>query len=175
MQGYTMILMEIQGHMDSGFDIGADEYVAEGEFVDVPSNYWAVEHIYKIFDAGITTGCSKNPLKYCPENNVTRDQMAIFLGRGIHGSSFTPPPATGIFDDVPVSYWAADWIEQFYKDGITTGCRKNPLKYCPGADVTRAQMAIFLLRSKYGKNYKPPTGHRDIYRCASYLLGCRLD
>ena len=80
--------------------------------------------------------------------------MAVFLGRGIP-SSFTPPPETGIFDDVSVSWWAADWIEQFYKDSITTDCNKNPLEYCPGADVTRAQMAIFLLRSKHGKNYKP--------------------
>ncbi len=126
------------------------------ELGDIPPGYWAAQHIYKIYEAGITTGCSKKPLKYCPEYDVTRTQMAIFLGRGIHGSSFTPPPATGVFDDVPVNYWAADWIEQFYDDGVTTGCEKTPLKYCPSADVTRAQMAIFLLRSKYGKSYNPP-------------------
>ena len=126
------------------------------DFTDVPPGIWAEEAIYKIFNAGITTGCSKNPLKYCPQDDVTRAQMAVFLGRGIHDSSYSPPPATGIFDDVPVGRWAADWIEQFYKDGITTGCGKNPLIYCPDADVTRAQMAIFLLRSKHGENYKPP-------------------
>ena len=125
-------------------------------FVDVPLGYWAEDAICTIYEEGITTGCSKNPLKYCPQDYVTRAQMAIFLGRGIHGSGFTPPPATGIFDDVPVSYQAAAWIEQFYKDGITTGCNKNPLEYCPDAYVSRAQMAIFLLRSKHGKNYTPP-------------------
>jgi parallel beta-helix repeat protein len=70
-------------------------------FVDIPPGYWAEEAIYKIYNAGITKGCSQTPLKYCPEDTVTRDQMAVFLGRGIHGSGFTPPPATGIFNDVP--------------------------------------------------------------------------
>jgi FG-GAP-like repeat len=125
-------------------------------FIDVPPGYWAEEAIYKIYNAGITKGCSQNPLKYCPNNTVTRTQMAVFLGRGIHGKCFTPPTASGIFADVPVSYWAADWIEQFYRDGITGGCSTNPPRYCPYNPVTRAQMAIFLLRSKHGSSYTPP-------------------
>lgn len=55
--------------------------------VDVPTGYWAENAIYKIYDGGITTGCSKNPLKYCPEDPVTRAQMAIFLLRSKHGNS----------------------------------------------------------------------------------------
>jgi Peptidase family C25/S-layer homology domain len=125
-------------------------------FVDVPPGYWAYDAIYKIYNAGITTGCSQNPLMYCPEDNVTRAQMAVFLGRGVHGGEFTPPTASGIFLDVPWDYWAADWIEQFYYDGITSGCNTNPLLYCPTSSVTRTQMAIFLLRVKNGKNYTPP-------------------
>jgi hypothetical protein len=135
-----------------GYDMGAHEF----GFVDMAASYWAQDSIYKIYYAGITKGCDEDPMRYCPEMEVTRDQMAVFLGRGIHGSSFTPPPATGIFSDVPKSYWAAAWIEQFYKDGITGGCGTNPLRYCPTNPVTRAQMAIFLLRAKHGSNYKPP-------------------
>jgi S-layer homology domain len=139
-----------------GFIFQSDPVTETNLFQDVPSGHWAETAIYKIYNAGITKGCSENPLKYCPENPVTRTQMAVFLGRGKHGSGFTPPSATGIFADVPVSYWAADWIEQFYNDGITTGCGTNPLRYCPGNNVTRAQMAIFLLRSKHGSSYTPP-------------------
>jgi O-glycosyl hydrolase len=126
------------------------------QFADVLPSYWAEAAIYKIYNAGITQGCSKIPLKYCPENTVTRTQMAVFLGRAKHGSSFTPPSAIGYFSDVSVSYWAADWIEQFYNDGITTGCSTSPLLYCPGNNVTRAQMAVFLLRVKHGSSYTPP-------------------
>ena len=125
-------------------------------FIDVPSGYWAYDAIYKIYNAGITKGCSQNPLKYCPEDTVSRDQMAVFLERGIHGSSYTPPSPTGIFNDVPATRWAANWIEQFYHDGITSGCGQNPLRYCPDDSVTRAQMAVFLLRAKHGSSYIAP-------------------
>jgi hypothetical protein len=127
------------------------------EFEDIPPGYWAEEHIYKIYEAGITAGCSQDPLMYCPEDAVTRAQMAVFLERGINGSDFNPSVATGVFDDCPVGHWAADWIEQFYADGITSGCSQDPLLYCPDDLVTRAQMAVFLLRSMYGNGYTPPS------------------
>ena len=75
-----------------------------------------------------------------------RDRFFHEVGRAVHGRCFTPPTASGIFADVPLSYWAADWIEQLYREGITTGCQKNPLMYCPEMHVTRAQMAKFLAR-----------------------------
>jgi hypothetical protein len=46
---------------------------------------------------------------------------------------------------VPTSYWAAPWIEQLYTEGITGGCGGG--NYCPDQPVTRAQMAIFLVRT----------------------------
>ena len=124
---------------------------------DVPSDYWAEEFINKIYENGITSGCSQDPLMYCPDETVTRAQMAVFLERGINGRDYDPPGATGVFDDCPVSHWAADWVEQFYNDGITSGCSTNPLMYCPDNLVTRAQMAVFLLRSMYGNGYTPPS------------------
>ena len=72
--------------------------------------------------------------------------MAIFLLRAIHGSGYTPAPATGaIFADVPADYWAAAWIEQLAAEGITGGCGGG--KYCPAQPVTRAQMSVFLVKT----------------------------
>ena len=69
--------------------------------------------------------------------------------------AYNPPPATGqVFADVPAGAFAAAWIEQLYREGITGGCGGG--NYCPNASVTRAQMAIFLLRSKHGAAYMPP-------------------
>ena len=73
--------------------------------------------------------------------------MAVFLLRGIYGSSYTPPPVgpgTG-FGDVAPDYWAAAWIKQLAAEGITNGCATGT--YCPDASVTRAQMAVFLVRT----------------------------
>ena len=54
--------------------------------------------------------------------------MAKFLEKGMHGSAYTPPPGSGtVFVDVPLSYWAVDWIEKLYVDDITKGCQDaNP-------------------------------------------------
>lgn len=61
------------------------------------------------------------------------------------------------FEDVHVSNIARVAIERIYNAGITLGCATDPLRYCPNASVTRTQMAIFLLRAKYGSGYVPGT------------------
>ncbi|HNA90487.1 MAG TPA: S-layer homology domain-containing protein [Anaerolineales bacterium] len=112
-------------------------------FTDVATGYWAAAWIKQLAAEGITGGCGSGI--YCPDTNVTRAQMAIFLLRAKHGSSYVPPNATGIFTDVPLGYWADKWIEQLAAEGITGGCGTGI--YCPDSDVTRAQMAVFLVRA----------------------------
>jgi hypothetical protein len=148
-------------------DAGSANCIETGTFLDVPKAHWAWPSIEQIYAAGITGGCGTTPLHYCSEASVTRAQMAIFLERGIHGGSYSPPAvgsSTG-FRDVPVNYWAAAWIKQLAAEGITSGCGGG--NYCPESPVTRAQMAVFLLRAKYGADYAPPavdssTGFRDV-------------
>lgn len=126
-------------------------------YVDVPTSYWAYDAIRRIAAAGITTGCSASPPAFCPTAVVKRDQMAIFLLRGIHGSGYQPPSVSASsFADVPDNFWALTWIEQLVNEGITSGCGTNPAVYCPAGSVTRAQMAVFLLRASHGSAYVPP-------------------
>ncbi len=129
-------------------------------FADVPSSYWAASWIERLYAAGITGGCAFNPLQYCPEDSVTRAQMAVFLERGIHGSSFNPPVVTLTFTDT-ASNFAQYWIEALKNDGITSGC--GPSLYCPDASTTRAEMAIFLLRSEHGASYVPPAASGTLF------------
>ena len=131
-------------------------------FSDVPTDHWAYQYIEGLYNAGITGGCGTSPLRYCPEDPVTRTQMAIFILRGMHGSAYAPSDATGtVFADVPLSAFAVAWVEQFAFDGITAGCSTG--NYCPNANVTRAQMAIFLLRGKYGNTYTPPAATGTVF------------
>jgi subtilisin family serine protease len=124
-------------------------------FADVPDTFWAVSFIERLYNSGVTGGCGISPLIYCPENSVTREQMAVFLLKAKHGVGFVPPAATGlVFTDVPTTNIFAPWIEALAAEGITGGC--GPQLYCPTATVTRAQMAVFLLKSKYGADYTPP-------------------
>ena len=122
-------------------------------FTDVPVDvYWP--YIHRLYAAEITTGCAAG--QYCPGNPVSRAEMAVFLIRGTRGPGFAPTSPTGVFADVPVSFWAAPQIEQLRTDGITTGCAANPLRFCPTDNVTRAEMAVFLLRARHGGSYTPP-------------------
>ena len=136
-------------------------------FSDVPVTHWAWQYVESIYAYGITGGCGTGPLIYCPSTVVTRDQMAIFLLKAMHGNAYNPPAvgsSTG-FNDVPTDYWAAAWIKQLAVEGVTGGCGNG--NYCPTIPVTRDQMAVFLLRAKYGSAYTPPlvgagTGFNDV-------------
>lgn len=130
-------------------------------FGDVPPSDPLYKFVQGLYAAEITAGCGSG--NFCPTANVTREQMAIFLERGSRGPLFTPPNATGIFADVPTGTLQANFIEQLFNDGVTAGCGTSPLRYCPSADVSRDQMAIFLLRAKHGSAYTPPPATGTVF------------
>jgi hypothetical protein len=114
-------------------------------FGDVPASAFAAAWIEDLAARGVTGGCGGGD--FCPDATVTRAQMAVFLLKALNGSSYAPPPAAGIFGDVPVGAFAADWIEDLYGRAITGGCSASPLLYCPGNPNTRGQMAVFLTKT----------------------------
>ena len=120
-------------------------------FADVPPDAFAAAAIYEIAAWGITTGCA--PGFFCPFDPVSRAQMAMFIERGL-GVYVPPPGSAQIFTDVPPGAFAYDFIEDFSRRGLTNGCA--PGMYCPYDGVTRAQMAMFLLRAEHGSSYAPP-------------------
>jgi S-layer family protein len=118
---------------------------AELTFADLAASDPLAAWIEQFAEEGITSGCETSPARYCPQAVVTRAQMAVFLLRAKHGADYTPPAATGMFDDVPVGSWAAPWIEQLAREDITSGC--GGLNFCPTQEVTRGQMAVFLVKT----------------------------
>jgi hypothetical protein len=59
---------------------------ATASFTDVPTTDPAFRFVEALLSAGITGGCSANPPLYCPDNPLTRRQMAVFLSiaLGLH-------------------------------------------------------------------------------------------
>jgi calcineurin-like phosphoesterase family protein/fibronectin type III domain protein/S-layer family protein len=103
-------------------------------------------------------------------------QLILSLGSSI--PTATPAYASGtIFADVPTNYWARAYIERLYAAGITGGCGSSPLRYCPTSPVTRAQMAIFLLRAEHGSGYTPPTASGTVFGDvpATYWAGAWIE
>ena len=120
---------------------------ATGMFGDAPAWDPAAAWIEELSREGITGGCGANPPMFCPTDGVTRGQMAVFILRSKYGAGYDPPPATGVFTDVPIDHPFARWIEQLARKGITGGCSASPPQYCPDAVVTRGQMAVFVARA----------------------------
>ncbi len=114
-----------------------------GRFTDDDGSVFEAD-IERIAEAEITLGC--NPPdndRYCPDDTLTRGQMAAFLARalGLDGT-----PADRFVDD-DVSVFARE-IGLIAQAGITAGC--NPPendRFCPEDTLTRGQMAAFLARA----------------------------
>jgi hypothetical protein len=105
------------------------------------------DNINRVAEAGITVGCA--PVLYCPNEFVTRAQMASFLARALGLSA----SATDFFtDDGDNTH--EDNINRVAEAGITVGCA--PVLYCPDEFVTRAQMASFLARALGLEPMVPP-------------------
>jgi hypothetical protein len=51
-------------------------------FNDVPTSHWAFQQIEALKKSGITTGCVAN-VSFCPDNTMTRAEMAVFLARAL--------------------------------------------------------------------------------------------
>jgi copper-binding protein NosD/S-layer family protein len=115
-------------------------------FNDVPPSNIFYNFIDRLAALQITLGCSTSPPLYCPTGNVTREQMAAFIIRAL--GEFNPPtPPSQRFDDVPPSNIFYNFIDRMAVRNITFGCSTTPPLYCPTDNVTRAQMAAFLVRA----------------------------
>ncbi|MEM9200634.1 MAG: S-layer homology domain-containing protein [Actinomycetota bacterium] len=122
-------------------------------FEDVPrDSYYATSTIF-MWHAGITTGCGV--LQYCPEESVTREQMASFMAR--FWRLFGSCPVSGpTFEDLPSWSFAYAEASCVAAIGVTSGT--TPTTYDPNGKVTREQMAAFLSRLWRALGLTCPTG-----------------
>ena len=117
-------------------------------FVDVVPTYWGFGWIESLWTDGFTAGCSSAPLAYCPDRQHTRAEGSVFFLRIKNGSSYAPPPGTGIFADVAPEDWFYDWAEAAYNEGILPACDTDPLSYCPNSPLDRAWAAYMMVQAK---------------------------
>jgi hypothetical protein len=151
--------LSLAGHLARNL-VFAD-WQSEPTFADVPVDHWAHDAIEVLYKNGYITGCSTDPLLYCPEDIMTRAESAVFVERGIHGADYMPvQPQDSLFADVPLGEWYAKWSHGLWEDGYTSGCGTNPLIYCPLQQHTRAEGAVFFLRMLNGAEFEPPEAQR---------------
>jgi hypothetical protein len=93
-----------------------------------------------VLNLAITSGCDAT--NYCPDSNVRRGQMAVFIVRALVGNNFrfsTVP----YFDDTAANHPFFRFIQKMKEGGITAGCTAS--SYCPDNNTTRGQMGVFII------------------------------
>jgi hypothetical protein len=79
---------------------------------------------------------------YRPNRDVTRDQMAVYIQRGMASDLTCPAAAT--FPDVPTDHWAYCYVETLVGAAVVQGYPSGD--YMPNYSVSRAQMAVYVQR-----------------------------
>ena len=85
------------------------------------------------------TRCSAG---FCPNTALKRWEMAVWLVRALDGRE--PPATPSGFSDT-AGAWYDRHVNGLADRGITSGCTDST--FCPNSAVTRAQMAVFLVRA----------------------------
>jgi hypothetical protein len=139
----------LRGNFGTGFLPGLPVHFFKDDWT---KGTWAEPWAEAMYTNGLSAGCSTSPLKYCPWDQIPREQAVIFALRLKYGNSYTPPPATGtLFADMTdVNYYATPWAEQAYKDGLIEACGASGGKpmFCPTTRVTRGLGADMIVRAK---------------------------
>ena len=114
--------------------------IALQHFSDVPPGYWAEEPIEKLTALGIMNYYPDGTFR--PERPVSRAEVVMLLVRAKN----YPLPKTRIqvFSDVPLNFWAADYIQAAYENKLTLGYPDGTFK--PRSAADRAEGITFLAR-----------------------------
>ncbi len=136
---------------------GAQVADDSGESVDLQAFADTADSVFRnaideLQARGITQGCNPpaNTL-FCPDDPVTRGQMAIFIVRG-----FDLGPATFDYFDDDAGKVYEDAANRLAEAGLTQGC--GPRRYCGDNDISRGEMAAFLTRT-----LRLPAASRDFF------------
>ena len=96
------------------------------------------DDINRLFARGITNGCDAT--HFCPDDPVTRGQMAAFISRALE---YPSAPSAGFTDTRGHTF--EDEINRLAFQGVTLG--RSDGSYGPDEYVSREQMASFLARA----------------------------
>ena len=136
---------------------------------DVPTSHVFYQFVERILHNGVTTGCT--PTSYCPDLNVFRLQMAVFIARSQAGGDGNIPVSGSAqgnpyncvsggqsqFTDIAPDNPFCRHVHYLFSTGVTTGCVTTPPRqYCPNDNVSRGQMALFIARAVAGSDAAVP-------------------
>lgn len=117
-------------------------------FYDVPENVWFTDAVKWASDCNLVNGMQEG--KFCPQENITREQMAAILYRY---AQYNAQDVSGMADlsafpdELTVSGWAENAMCWAVAKGIIGGLQTGETTILlPQGNATRAQVATILMR-----------------------------
>jgi len=132
----------------AGGDENVPDFAGTPTFPDVDEEHWGLDYVEYAVDESVVGGYEDG--SYHPEYEVTRDQMAVYVARGLvapegeAGLGDYVPSDPRDFPDVPTDHWACTHIEYCVENGVASGYLDG--SYHPETVVTRDQMAVYVAR-----------------------------
>jgi hypothetical protein len=124
---------------------------SEQVFVDLPligEDSWATPWATALLLNGFVSGCSEQPLEFCPRAFMPRVDIAVLALRLKYGPDYRPPLPKGIFRDVSTRWWGSAWVEAAYEEGYLAPCDTiNGIRFCPYGTLSRGEAAKILVQS----------------------------
>ena len=124
-------------------------------FTDVQLDNPFNKFVSALYARGITAGCGGN--NYCPDYSISRGAAAVFLSVILTPPSVNipdVPPGTEGYTDIPADNIYRKFIANIKRRGIPDGC--GGTNYCPGSDMTRKDMVVWIMRALGITNPPPP-------------------
>ena len=100
-------------------------------------------HVERLADLEITVGCTEDPLKFCPDVNLTRAQVASWVARAFDLES---DESQGFVDAVGSVHEAN--INAVVAAGVMSGCSTSPKNFCLTDTVTKGEMARYVYAAR---------------------------
>ena len=98
------------------------------------------DQVQSLARAGVFEGTDCAAGRFCPDDSLTRWQLAVWLMRSL-GEDDLEPIRESRFADVDPDRWWAPYVERVAELGISAGCGREPQRYCPNAAVDRGHAA----------------------------------
>ncbi len=133
-------------------------------FEDITAGAWYEAAVTWMITNQVTSGCA--PTRFCPEQNLTRQQFVTFLWRAA-GRPTPPYTGTQAFTDITEGIYSDQAIGWAVSNKTTLGCTPGTLgdtnwKFCPTHQVTRGQMAALLYRHTQATYTGSPPFYTDV-------------
>ncbi|HTO78043.1 MAG TPA: S-layer homology domain-containing protein [Thermoanaerobaculia bacterium] len=126
-------------------------------FSDVPRSQPFYRKIETLLHSGITSGCAATT--FCPDEDVTRGEMAIFIAKGMAGGGGgipvsgawnghpynCAPDGVSLFSDVTTKDLFCKHVHYLAVQNVTLGCTSD--RFCPGDAIDREAMAGFIAKA----------------------------